>query len=201
MLNIRQLSKVAEKNDLTASEFFRLPPLNYTPAVSVSQIESTLKHKDIVGVTAVGRQEIGSTTVVLWGRSDQKERRAMIQSEVRRAEETTRQSRAVEMGVQTVWNTTDRKLTLGDTWKYEPLRFSLILRSFYNLLPSPTNAGGDSQRIPNVAFVTDQAHWSMFCLHVRHVSPEHDGYPQYCSDHPTTRYCSLVQDSEEAHCH
>ena len=66
--------------------------------MSVSQTETTLKHKDIVGVTAVGPQEIGSTKVVLWSRSDQKERRAMIQSDVRRAEETTRQSRAIEMG-------------------------------------------------------------------------------------------------------
>ena len=48
----------------------------------------------------------------------------------RRAEEHARQARAVEMGAQgawTTWNTTDRKLTWGDIWKYEPLRF--LLRS------------------------------------------------------------------------
>ena len=36
-----------------------------------------------------------------------------------------RQARAVEMraqGAWTTWNTTDRKLTWGDIWKYEPLR-------------------------------------------------------------------------------
>jgi len=48
---------------------------------SVSQAESTLKHRDIVGITAVGRQGIGETKTVLWSRSDQKKRRAMIQSE------------------------------------------------------------------------------------------------------------------------
>ena len=32
-----------------------------------------------------------------------------------------------------------RKLTWGDIWKYEPLRFSFLLRSVYDLLPSPAN--------------------------------------------------------------
>ena len=94
---------------------------------AVKQAENTLlKHKDIVGVTAVGRQGIGATNTVLCRRSDQKERRALIQSEVRRAEEHARQARAIEMGAQgawTTWKTTDRKLTWGDIWKYEPLRF------------------------------------------------------------------------------
>ncbi|XP_052280752.1 uncharacterized protein LOC127878274 [Dreissena polymorpha] len=109
---------------------------------SVSQAENALKHKDIVGVTAVGREGIGARKVVLWSRPDQKERRAMTQSEVRRAEENARQARAVEMGAQgawTTWNTADRKLTWGDIWKYEPFRFSFLLRSVYDLLPSPAN--------------------------------------------------------------
>jgi len=66
----------------------------------------------------------------------------MIQSEVRRTEEHARQAKAVEMGAQgawTTWNTTDRKLTWGDIWKYEPLRLSFPLRSVYDLLPSPAN--------------------------------------------------------------
>ncbi|OOZ38981.1 hypothetical protein BOW52_07780 [Solemya elarraichensis gill symbiont] len=54
---------------------------------SVSQEEINLNHKDIVGVTAIGREGIGTTKVQLWSRSDQKERRAIIQSEVRRLEE------------------------------------------------------------------------------------------------------------------
>ena len=109
---------------------------------AVRQAENTLKHKDIVGVTAVGRQGIGATNTFLWSRSNQNERRALIRSEVRRAEEHERQAKAVEMGAQgawTTWNTTDRKLTWGDIWKYEPLRFSFLLRSVYGLLPSPAN--------------------------------------------------------------
>ena len=115
---------------------------NLSATEAVKQAENTLKHKDIVGVTAVGRQGIVATNTVLWSRSDQKERRALIQSEDRRAEEHARQARAVEVGTQgawTTWNTTDRKLTWGDIWKYEPLRFSFLLRSVYDLLPLPAN--------------------------------------------------------------
>ena len=114
----------------------------WSAAESVSQAESTLKHRDIVGITAVGRQGIGATKTVLWSRSDQKERRAMIQSEIRRTEEHARQAKAFEMGAQgawTTWNTTDRKLSWADIWKYQPQRLSFLLRSVYDLLPSPAN--------------------------------------------------------------
>ena len=109
---------------------------------SVSQAESTLRHLDIVGVTAVGREGIGATKTLLWSQANQTQKRAMIQTEVRRAEESTRQARAVEMGGQgawTMWNTMDRKLTWEDIWRYEPLRLSFLLRSVHDLLPSPAN--------------------------------------------------------------
>ncbi|KAH3752211.1 hypothetical protein DPMN_186824 [Dreissena polymorpha] len=56
----------------------------------------------------------------------------MIQSEVRREEESAIQAREIEMGAQgawTTWNTTDKKLTWGAIWKYQPLRFWFFLRS------------------------------------------------------------------------
>ena len=37
---------------------------------AVKQAENTLKHKDIVGVTAIGREGIGATNTVLGSRSD-----------------------------------------------------------------------------------------------------------------------------------
>ena len=116
--------------------------LSVTQGLYLEQAESPLKHKDIVGMTAVGRQCIGATRTLLWSRSDQKERRAMIQSEVWRAEEHVRQAIAEKMrshGACTTWNTADRKLTWGDIWKYEPLRLSFRIRSVYDLLLSPAN--------------------------------------------------------------
>jgi len=63
---------------------------------TVSQAESALKHNDIVGMTGVGRQGIGATNTLLWSQAVQNERRAMIQAEVRRTEESRRQVRAVD---------------------------------------------------------------------------------------------------------
>ena len=39
----------------------------------------------------------------------------------------------------TKWPTTSRQLSLADIWSYEPLRLRFLLRSVYDLLPSPTN--------------------------------------------------------------
>lgn len=75
----------------------------WSASETVNQAESSLKLKDIVGITAVGRQGIGATKTPLWNQAGQKERRAMIQSEVRGAEESARQARAVEMGAQGAW--------------------------------------------------------------------------------------------------
>ena len=36
---------------------------------TVSQAESALRHKDIVGMTAVGRQKIGTTKTLLWSQA------------------------------------------------------------------------------------------------------------------------------------
>ena len=89
----------------------------------MKQAENTLKQKDIVGVTAVGRQGIGATNTVLWSRSDQKESRALIQSEVRRAEEHARQARAVEMEHREHGLRGTPQTGRGDIWMYYPLRF------------------------------------------------------------------------------
>ena len=66
----------------------------------------------------------------------------MVQQEIRLTEEEDRQSRAVGMGGQcawTRWKTTERHLTWADIWHYEPLRLKFLLRSVYDLLPSPAN--------------------------------------------------------------
>ena len=39
----------------------------------------------------------------------------------------------------TQWQTTERHLTWADIWHYEPLRLKFLLRSVYDLLPSPVN--------------------------------------------------------------
>ena len=60
----------------------------------------------------------------------------------RSLEEEQRKAKAVSMGSQgawTNWPTTSRKLTWKDIWSYQPLRLSFLLRSVYDVLPSPAN--------------------------------------------------------------
>ena len=66
----------------------------------------------------------------------------MVLSEVRKVEEDNRRAKSVELGQQgawTRWNLPERKLTWSDIWKMEPLRIRFLLRSVYDVLPSPTN--------------------------------------------------------------
>lgn len=95
--------------------------------VSQSQAAISLKHKEIVGVTAVGRQGIGVNKTLLW-RSDHKQRQVMIQSKVRRVEERPRYAKAVEIGSQGIW-----------TMWHTNVTFFLLLSSVYDLFPSPAN--------------------------------------------------------------
>ena len=70
----------------------------------------------------------------------------MIVQEVRKAEEDERGARAVGMGAQGAWtklgSAVSRTVTWSELWRMEPLRIKFMLRSTYDLLPSPTNLVG-----------------------------------------------------------
>ena len=114
----------------------------WSTSQAVTQAESRLRHKDIVGTTAVGTQGFGTGEVRRWNSADSKTRRDMVQEEIWQTEEEERKTRAAGMGAQgswTNWQTTERKLTWTDIWRSEPYRISFLLRSVYDLLPSPAN--------------------------------------------------------------
>jgi len=87
----------------------------------VEKADSRLKHQDIVGISCLGRQGIGNNTRPLLNSATTGERRALVQSEIRRKEEEPRKLKAVQMGNQgscTKWQTPGRKLNWTDFWKY-----------------------------------------------------------------------------------
>ena len=109
---------------------------------AVSQAESRLAHKDIVGNVAVGRQGLGIVQSSNWKGASSRERRSLVQAEVRTMEEEERKAKAVQLGAQgawTTWGTESRKLSWSDLWRYEPMRLRFLLRSVYDTLPSPAN--------------------------------------------------------------
>jgi len=66
----------------------------------------------------------------------------MVQQEIRKSEKTHRSARSVQMSQQGIWNQWNlpgKKLTWQELWQYEPLQLSFLLRSVYELLPTPTN--------------------------------------------------------------
>jgi hypothetical protein len=114
----------------------------WSASQAVERAKSSLAHKDIVGTTSEGRQGLGMHCRVQWREADSRQKRTLIQKEVRDVEEETRQAKAVQLGPQgawTRWTVPERKLTWKNMWNYEPLRLSFLLRSVYDLLPSPAN--------------------------------------------------------------
>ncbi|XP_060082190.1 uncharacterized protein LOC132561508 [Ylistrum balloti] len=114
----------------------------WSASSAVQEAESRLRHSDIVGTTCIGKQGLGSTRVERWGTADTAGRRKMVQDNIRKMEEEIRKVKAVEMGAQgawTKWETTERRLTWADIWKLEPCRIQFLLRSVYDVLPTPTN--------------------------------------------------------------
>lgn len=103
--------------------------------------EGTLKLKDVIGNPCMGRQGLRSTHFQQWAKADQRQRREMVQAEVRQLEEERRWPRA-ELGVQgawTKWYLPKRRITWTELWRLEPFRISFLLRSVYGTLPTPTN--------------------------------------------------------------
>ncbi|XP_066299893.1 uncharacterized protein [Branchiostoma lanceolatum] len=108
----------------------------------VSKAEGMLILRDIVGITNTGRQGLGSSHFQQWGKASRKERRGLIQTEVRHLEEEGRRAKAAQLAAQgawTKWNLPSRKISWSELWKLEPFRISFLLRSVYDTLPSPTN--------------------------------------------------------------
>lgn len=114
----------------------------WSASASVSQAESMLTLRDIIGNTCIGRQGLGIDHFQQWEKSEGKERRDMVLQEVRKGEEDQRRSKSVQLGQQgawTKWDLPSRKVTWAELWRLEPIRISFMLRSVYDTLPSPSN--------------------------------------------------------------
>ena len=112
---------------------------------AVGEAESRLRHSGIVGSVAQGRLGFGYITRSCWSKASEKERRTLVQDEVRRMEEETRLTKSVTLKKHENWlnweGAQQRKLTWNDIWTMEGDRLSFLLRSVYDVLPSPTNLG------------------------------------------------------------
>ena len=85
--------------------------------------------------TYLGRRGIDVSDGTKWSVADTKERRRIIQSEVRESEEDQRNAKAISICTQ---GATRRKITWQDMQKTE-FNFGFLLARVYDLLPTPLN--------------------------------------------------------------
>ncbi|KAI8494393.1 hypothetical protein Bbelb_276190 [Branchiostoma belcheri] len=112
---------------------------------AVEEARSNLRHRDIVGVVAQGRLGLGAGNPESqrWSTAGPKERRELVQKEVRRREEEGRRSQAVSQGVKGAWTkwegVRDRRVMWSELHRWEPLRTQFLVKAVYDLLPTPVN--------------------------------------------------------------
>ena len=92
--------------------------------------------------TSLQQLLFGVRTIKLnrWSTLSQAEKREMIQADIRHEEEQRRKTKTVSMAAQDAWiklPTTPRKLSWNNIWSYQPLRLVFLLKSVYDVLPSP----------------------------------------------------------------
>ena len=110
---------------------------------TVDETKSRILHKELVGTVRQGRRGLDVSDRKKWSVADTKERRKIIQSEVREIEEDQRKAKAISLSTQGAWtkweSVTPRKITWQDMFKKEPLQLGFLLRGVYDLLPTPVN--------------------------------------------------------------
>nr|XP_057943465.1 uncharacterized protein LOC131138512 [Doryrhamphus excisus] len=110
---------------------------------AVDQAEARLRHGVLVGSVAVGRAGLGSHTRPRYDKAQGRERRQMVQGEIRAEVEEERRTRTVAMRQQGAWTNWDqasaRKITWSELWKSEPARLKFLIQAVYDVLPSPSN--------------------------------------------------------------
>ncbi|KAJ7995782.1 hypothetical protein DPEC_G00248160 [Dallia pectoralis] len=110
---------------------------------ALREAKERLRHGDIMGTVTQGRLGLGVITRASWKEARAKERKGMVQKEIKAVEEESRQARAVAMKQQGSWTRWEgvrgRSLSWKDIWNMEGHRIKFLLSSVYDVLPTPTN--------------------------------------------------------------
>ena len=106
-------------------------------------VEERLRHKAILGSIAKGRAGLGFFPFTHTNSAKGKERRQLIQ-EVRVGVEKVRYCKMVclsQQGAWTRWEKVEKKkrITWSDCWRPDFSEIRFLIKSVYDVLPSPTN--------------------------------------------------------------
>ena len=115
----------------------------WSAAKAVQEAEASLQIKEVIGATQTGRAGLGSTPHRWFSREDSRGHRDMVITELKMTEEEKRVATAAGQAKQCAWMNWEeaeaRKLSWSSLMTMEPLALSFLLRSTYNLLPTPAN--------------------------------------------------------------
>lgn len=110
---------------------------------AVDQAVSRLRHKELVGAVVTGRSGLGSIPAIRYEKAKGKDRRYLVQKEVRAEVEEQRASVMVGLRQQGAWTrweeAIERRISWGELWRAEPQRVRFLIQSVYDTLPSPSN--------------------------------------------------------------
>ena len=112
--------------------------------VAAEEARRTAEFSEVVGATQTDRSGIGyGKKRKWWSKADARERRELTVNEVRRTEERSRLTKAVQQPVQGAWTTwedvVERKLMWTDIWGMSESALKFLVGSTYDVLPTPVN--------------------------------------------------------------
>jgi len=111
--------------------------------VVVETLRERLVMKDMIGATAQGRSGLGFNAFERFDGATGQRKWAMLVGELRAVEEECRLAKAAQQSQQGRWigweSAQPRRITWSDLWTWKPGRLSFVLRSTYDLLPTPAN--------------------------------------------------------------
>ncbi|TWW79887.1 hypothetical protein D4764_10G0009170 [Takifugu flavidus] len=110
---------------------------------AIDRAEARLQHNILEGNMAVGRAGLGSFPIPRYDKARGREKRSMVQDEIRAEVEEDRRVKMVAMYQQGAWtrweHVEQRKLTWLELWRLKPQHIKFLIQSVYDVLPSPTN--------------------------------------------------------------
>ena len=123
----------------------------WNAAEEIDEALSHLQHQEISGIGNRGREGVGFTERKYYSKVNKKERRKLIVGKVRGKEEQQRMVKLSNLAKQSRlmhWEVEERRLKQEDLWKMNEVRLKFLVKSVYDLLPTPQNK--------NVWFNTDE---------------------------------------------
>ena len=108
----------------------------------VEEARSRLQMRDIAGIANKGREGLGMSKRQYYCKSNQRDKRTLVTEEIRKKEEETRQIRMVSLakqGASSRWEVPERSLSTNDILKTSDSAFKFLVKSVYDLLPTPSN--------------------------------------------------------------